>query len=34
MNILISGTSSGIGKAAALKFLKMGHNVYGVDRQD
>lgn len=34
MNILISGTSSGIGKASALKFLKMGHNVYGVDRQD
>ncbi len=34
MNILISGTSSGIGKAAALKFLKMGHKVYGVDRQD
>ena len=34
MNILISGTSSGIGKAAALKFLKMGHNVYGVDRED
>ena len=34
MNILISGTSSGIGKAAALKFLKMGHKVYGVDRED
>ena len=34
MNILISGTSSGIGRATALKFLAMGHNVFGVDRED
>lgn len=34
MNILISGTSSGIGRATALKFLAMGHTVYGVDRED
>ncbi len=32
MNIVISGTSSGIGKAAALKFLKEGHTVSGIDR--
>ncbi len=29
--VLISGTSSGIGKAAAEKFLSMGHEVYGLD---
>lgn len=31
MKILISGTSRGIGKAIALKFLKEGHKVYGID---
>ena len=31
MNVLISGTSSGIGKACAEKFLSAGHRVYGVD---
>ena len=34
MNILISGTSSGIGQATALKFLKEGHHVFGVDWND
>ena len=31
MNILITGSSSGIGRAAALKFLKEGHLVCGLD---
>lgn len=31
MKILITGTSGGIGKAAAVKFLKEGHCVYGID---
>lgn len=31
MKILITGTSEGIGKAIALKFLKEGHNVFGID---
>ena len=31
MNIVISGTSSGIGKAIAEKFLKEGNTVYGYD---
>ena len=31
MKILISGTSRGIGKATALKFLNEGHQVIGVD---
>lgn len=34
MNILITGTSQGIGKAVAEIFLKNGHRVYGIDRQD
>lgn len=31
MKVLISGTSSGIGRAAALKFLSAGHDVVGLD---
>lgn len=31
MKVLISGTSSGIGRAAALKFLSSGHEVVGLD---
>lgn len=31
MNVLITGTSSGIGRAVALKFLKEGHSVTGLD---
>ena len=31
MLVLITGTSSGIGKATAQKFLEMGHIVYGLD---
>jgi len=35
MNILITGTSRGIGRATALKFLKEGHKVIGFDiRED
>lgn len=33
MNVLISGTSSGIGRASALYFLDKGHRVYGIDRK-
>ena len=32
MNILITGTSSGIGKGCAEHFLKEGHLVYGFDK--
>ena len=28
---LITGTSCGVGRAAALKFLSMGIEVYGID---
>ena len=33
MNILITGTSNGIGRATALLFLERGHNIYGIDIQ-
>lgn len=33
MNILITGTSQGIGKAIAERFLKDNHKVFGIDRQ-
>ena len=34
MKVLITGTYSGIGRAAAIKFLKEGHNVIGMDIKD
>ena len=34
MNVLITGTSQGIGKAIASLFLKKGHTVFGIDRQE
>lgn len=34
MNILITGTSQGIGRAIAEIFLSNGHDVTGIDRQD
>lgn len=34
MKVLITGTSQGIGKAIAEKFLDEGHEVFGIDRQE
>lgn len=34
MKIIITGTSSGIGKAIAMEFLENHHTVYGIDRTE
>ena len=34
MNVLITGTSQGIGKAIAEIFLKENHKVFGIDRNE
>ena len=34
MKVLVTGSSQGIGKAIALRFLNEGHTVFGIDRQD
>ena len=34
MKVLITGTAQGIGKAIAELFLKNGHEVFGIDRQN
>lgn len=33
MKVLVTGTSQGIGKAIAERFLKENHEVIGIDRQ-
>ena len=33
MKILVTGSSRGIGKAVALKYLELGHEVYGLDER-
>lgn len=33
MKVVITGTSQGIGRATALKFIQCGHSVYGIDKQ-
>ena len=33
MKVLITGTSRGIGKAIAQRFLEQGHTVIGMDRE-
>ena len=32
MNIFITGTSKGLGEALAIKYLELGHTVYGCSR--
>ena len=34
MKVVITGTSQGIGKAIAETFIKSGHTVIGIDRQE
>jgi NAD(P)-dependent dehydrogenase (short-subunit alcohol dehydrogenase family) len=34
MNVLITGTTQGIGRAIAEHFLQKGHTVWGIDRQE
>ena len=31
MRVLITGSARGIGRAAALKYLSLGHEVHGID---
>jgi 3-oxoacyl-[acyl-carrier protein] reductase len=33
MNILITGTSTGIGAALAQHYLQLGHQVFGISRK-